>query len=46
MAGFDGIHPTFAERLRQLNDTCGTFIVSGRRSSGEQQALYDLYLAG
>src|SRR5215213_9462990 len=46
MSGYDGLHPVFAERLRQLNDACGTWIVSGRRSSQEQQELYDLYLAG
>ena len=46
MAGYEGLHPVFADRLQQLNDACGTWIVSGRRSSQEQQYLYDLYLAG
>ena len=46
MTGYDGLHPVFAERLRQLNDACGTWINSGYRSSDEQQALYDLYLQG
>ena len=46
MTSYDGLHPVFAERLQQLNDSCGTWINSGHRSSEEQQTLYDLYLQG
>lgn len=46
MAGYEGLHPVFAERLRQLNEACGTWVNSGYRSSDEQQHLYDLYLSG
>jgi GH24 family phage-related lysozyme (muramidase) len=46
MTEYDGLHPVFAERLKQLNEACGTWINSGYRSSDEQQVLYNRYLEG
>lgn len=42
-----GLHPEFSRRLaRFCGDHPGLRVVSGYRSSDEQQALYNLYLAG
>ena len=44
--GYENLHPVFAERLRRLNEACGTSILSGWRSSQRQQELYDGYMQG
>jgi len=44
--GYDNLHPIFAERLRRLNDACGTSVVSGWRSAQRQRELYDGYMQG
>lgn len=44
--GYENLHPVFAERLRRLNEACGTSILSGWRSSERQRELYDGYIQG
>lgn len=43
----DGLHPVFADRLARLCDAVpGLYVLSGRRSSEQQETLYQRFLAG
>lgn len=43
MAGFDGLHPTFRERLERMCRDLGLTVTSGYRSSEKQRQLYECW---
>ncbi|HEV2068932.1 MAG TPA: peptidoglycan-binding protein [Acidimicrobiales bacterium] len=45
MAGFDGLHPVFRERLEQMCRDLGLTVTSGYRSSEKQRQLYECWKA-
>jgi hypothetical protein len=45
MAGFEGLHPVFSERLQRMCRDLGLTVASGYRSSERQRQLYECWKA-